>query len=375
MPVYSVPVANILNGVFDKRVYKNKHGLVIGFTAPEAKVLIVDDITTNLKVAQGLLLPYNMSVDLCKSGVAAIEAVKSKDYDMVLMDHKMPDMGGIEAAQRIRKMGDIDKYFKELPIIALTANAISGTREIFINSGFNDFISKPIDTVKLDLILETWIPKHKQKEAVTNIDEIVPLKDEVIKIDGLNAEDGISKTGGSTTLFIDALMAFCEDGRDRSKKIKECLEKDNISLYTTHVHGIKSASAFIGADGLFEVAGALEKAGKLSDVVYIQTHTAEFLRTLEGLIDNIHKWLNLIKPKASATAFDQEKLKMELAKLKNALGIFDAASMNTIINSLLTLTQGNELNNTIKEIADNILVGEFDEAVVLAESLLNDKRQ
>jgi CheY-like chemotaxis protein len=135
------------------------------FTAPEASVLVVDDIVTNLKVANGLLLPYKMQVDLCKSGMTAIEAMKKNRYDMVFMDHKMPGMDGIETTQMIRSMGEEDPYYKEVPVIALTANAVSGTKEMFLENGFNDYLSKPIDTVKLNAALERWIPKVKQESA------------------------------------------------------------------------------------------------------------------------------------------------------------------------------------------------------------------
>jgi CheY-like chemotaxis protein len=166
MPVYSLSIANILNGTTDSFSYTENNEAVVRFTAPEASVLVVDDIVTNLKVANGLLLPYKMRVDLCKSGMTAIGAMQMNRYDIVFMDHKMPGMDGIETTQMIRSMGDEDPYYKEVPVIALTANAVSGTKEMFLENGFNDFLSKPIDTVKLDAILERWIPKVKQKSAV-----------------------------------------------------------------------------------------------------------------------------------------------------------------------------------------------------------------
>jgi CheY-like chemotaxis protein len=166
MPVYSLLIANILNGTTDSFSYSENNELIVRFTAPEASVLVVDDIVTNLKVANGLLLPYKMRVDLCKSGVTAIGAIQMNRYDIVFMDHKMPDMDGIETTLKIRSMGEEDPYYKEVPVIALTANAVSGTKEMFMGNGFNDFLSKPIDTVKLDTILERWIPKVKQKSAV-----------------------------------------------------------------------------------------------------------------------------------------------------------------------------------------------------------------
>ena len=122
------------------------------------KVLIVDDISTNLIVANRLLFPYNMSVRLCKSGFEAIDEIKSKDYDLVFMDHQMPGMDGVETTRRIRDMGNADNYYLKLPIVALTANDVFGAREMFLESGFDDFLAKPIDTTKLDTILKKWIP-------------------------------------------------------------------------------------------------------------------------------------------------------------------------------------------------------------------------
>ena len=157
MPVYSISIANILNGISDSFSYSENNEFIAGFTAPEAQVLIVDDIITNLKVAKGLLAPYRMQVDLCKSGEMAIEAVKANSYDLVFMDHLMPEMDGIETTKQIRA------FEARIPIVALTANAVSGTREMFLENGFNDFLSKPIDIIQLNAILERWIPKEKQQ--------------------------------------------------------------------------------------------------------------------------------------------------------------------------------------------------------------------
>ena len=162
MPVYCVCLADMLNGVQAGPLYAADTP-AIEFSAPDARVLIVDDINTNLKVAQGLLAPYNMRVDLATGGAAAIEAIQSERYDIVFMDHKMPQMDGVEATRLIREMGEGDPYYREIPVIALTANAVSGIADMFIENGFNDFLSKPIDTAELNTILEKWLPKEKQE--------------------------------------------------------------------------------------------------------------------------------------------------------------------------------------------------------------------
>ena len=169
MPVYSMSIADVLNGISDRFSYNENNELIVRFTAPDANVLIVDDINTNLKVAEGLLLPYKMKITLCKSGMEALELIKANRYDLVFMDHKMPGMDGMETTQRLRAMGEEDSYYKDLPVIALTANAVVGTKEIFLENGFNDFLSKPIDTVRMNTVLENWLPIEKQRRARTEL--------------------------------------------------------------------------------------------------------------------------------------------------------------------------------------------------------------
>jgi CheY-like chemotaxis protein len=162
MPAHCIPIAQVLNGAPDNYSYSGDGESIVRFTAPDATVLIVDDIITNLKVAKGLLLPYRMQVDICKSGAIAIDAIKGNRYDLVFMDHLMPDMDGMETTKHIRSLGMEDPYFAQVPVIALTANAVSGTREMFLNNGFNDFLSKPIDTIQLNAIIEKWVPKERR---------------------------------------------------------------------------------------------------------------------------------------------------------------------------------------------------------------------
>jgi CheY-like chemotaxis protein len=125
----------------------------IAFTAPGARVLAVDDSRVNLTVIRNLLLPYKMRIDICLSGEKAVDLVKQNPYDLVFMDHMMPGMDGVEAVKEIRKR----ESETTVPIIALTANAISGMKEMFLENGFSDYLSKPIDMVKLDNLVTAWI--------------------------------------------------------------------------------------------------------------------------------------------------------------------------------------------------------------------------
>ncbi|MDR1081881.1 MAG: response regulator, partial [Deltaproteobacteria bacterium] len=167
MPVYSLPLANILNDVDIRRTYQSQTSADVRFTAPDARILVVDDIVTNLKVAAGLLIPFKATVDICESGAEALELIKKNSYDLVFMDHMMPVMDGIVATDRIREL----PQGKDLPVIALTANAVSGVKEMFLEAGLNDFISKPIDPTKLEGILVRWLPKEKHRKEFRSEDE------------------------------------------------------------------------------------------------------------------------------------------------------------------------------------------------------------
>ena len=157
LPIYCLPAATVLNNAPDVFTYRQNEGM-IEFTASAAKVLIVDDLEINVQVAQGLMGQYNMQLDSAEDGLQAMEMLKSKPYDIIFMDHFMPVMDGLEAVRAIRKMGEIDPFYKNIPIVAMTANAFIGMREMYLANGFNDFLPKPIIVAELNEILHRWIP-------------------------------------------------------------------------------------------------------------------------------------------------------------------------------------------------------------------------
>jgi CheY-like chemotaxis protein len=168
IPAQSLSIANVLNGKADSKSFSEDSDLsgVLRYTFPKARLLVVDDIGTNLKVAKGLLSPYHATVDTVLKGTQAIELVKQHEYDIVFMDHMMPEMDGIETTAAIRAM-DGERY-KTMPIVALTANAVAGMQEMFLENGFNDFLAKPIDVSKLDEMLLKWITKEKREKGIRN---------------------------------------------------------------------------------------------------------------------------------------------------------------------------------------------------------------
>jgi signal transduction histidine kinase/DNA-binding response OmpR family regulator len=251
--------------------YNINKNTTVKFIAPNARILIVDDIDTNLKVAEGLMLPYKMQIDMCLSGFEAIEIAEKNDYDLILMDQMMPEMDGVETVKIIRNLGSKDSYYKKLPIIALTANAVSGAKEMFLENGFNDFLSKPIDTVKLNAILEKWIPKQKQKRA--------------------NLQGSIEATGGELEFYTQTLVLFRKDSIKKIEEIEEALKTGDYNSYTIYVHALKSIAANIGAADLSEAAKELEMASKQGNVAFIEANNAAFIINLKTVLSDIDKIL------------------------------------------------------------------------------------
>ena len=368
MPVHTISIADILNGITSFS-YNEYNQPIVRFTAPEARVLIVDDISTNLKVAEGLLLPYNMQIDLCKSGIEAIDALRNTQYDLVFMDHKMPGMDGMETTQYLRAMGEKDEYYKKLPIVALTANAVIGTKELFLENGFNDFLSKPIDTVQMNTVLEAWIPKEKQLGYTQKTYEAA--HDEKLEINGIDVQKGISLSGGSLKNYLDILQIYHDDGLRKIDELEECLDTGDLPLYTTHVHALKSASANIGAKELSESARALEMAGDRNDTIFIEAEHQKLISDLKTLLsdimDTITKRVGIGK---EADEFDTTAIKAELEKLENALKTYDAGTTNKIVDDLQQFQNRPDIGPALKDIFRNILVGDYDEAISAIKSVI-----
>jgi len=375
LPMSVINVANVFNRDGDIGVVFEDDLSNAIFAATSARVLVVDDINTNLKVAFGLLQPYKMTVDLCLSGKEAIEAVKMHKYDLVFMDHRMPDMDGLETTKRIRAIDYTDSYYTKLPIIALTANAVSGMREMFLEMGFDDFVSKPIDITELNAVLKKWIPEEKQAALETGAGSVdgdagvgeggasgtVIIAD---AIEGLDVSKGILRSGGTVEYFYETLASFHSDATERFEPIRKCVETRDTLQYITIVHAIKSASANIGADEVSSLAAALETAGENNDWDYINRRNDKFLAGLDKVLASI---------KAALTAFDakcdgekeyvkDEQIQKELDDLKAALDDINIDLINNLVDTLLNQARTDDEKRALRDISHHILMFEYDEA-------------
>jgi CheY-like chemotaxis protein len=293
-------IANVLNGTEDSNDYFNnlKSNDRIRFTISNARLLVVDDIATNLKVAVGLLAPYCAAVDTCLSGAEAIDFVKQQNYDLIFMDHMMPEMDGIEATAAIRAWETEQNIDNPAVIVALTANAVSGMKEMFIEKGFNDFLAKPIDISRLDEILSVWIPKTKRNEQIADCNEqskpanngkssLFTANSSLNSIPGVDVKYGIAMTGGAVKLYSQVLSVFCKDAEARLPLFSALPDADRLTAFVTQVHALKSASATIGARDVSGLASELEHAGNAGDMECIKKQLPVFVKQLAGLIGGI----------------------------------------------------------------------------------------
>jgi CheY-like chemotaxis protein/HPt (histidine-containing phosphotransfer) domain-containing protein/anti-sigma regulatory factor (Ser/Thr protein kinase) len=375
MPVYSLAVANILNHVEETRVYSEDEGAGSRFTAPSARILIVDDIRTNLDVAEGLLAPYAMTIDTCLNGPDAIRLVQENQYDMVLMDHMMPEMDGIETTKRIRELPG--EYFQELPIIVVTANAIAGMRDMFLTMGFSDYVSKPIEILKLDEAIARWIPAGKKVKGGGQGKREKPEGADIPPIPGVDIAKGLIMTGGTAAGYRKVLTQFNKDVGERLPVFAAIPGETDLTAFAINAHAIKSAAGTIGAAEVSAGAARLEAAGKAGDRNTIQEMLPVFLESLTRLTQGIEAALDQGKiagEKETGGKDTGKAIKETLLGLREALDTMNIREADRLQAELEKLTENGDasLTEAVTGITGRILTGEYDEAVELIDKLMTN---
>lgn len=367
-PLYVLPVVSALNQESSVFNLNERSNSTTHFIAPKAKILIVDDNVINLKVAMGLMQPYHMQILTAVSGPEAIRILESTDFDLVFMDHMMAGMDGVEATSIIRSKDD--EYYKKLPIIALTANVANGAREMFLSSGFNDFLAKPLELTALDRILRHHLPKEyiqtpiktesenvqappkteskkqvepepiKPKSAMQEQPKQEPAKQESLPEDDtsllLDVEKGISYIGDEES-YREILSLYVELAAEKIPLIKEKFEQKDWKDYIIEVHALKSTSLNVGAVKLSELAKELELAGKAGNLDDSWKEKNEaVLKLYEKVVDASQKYLGEnaspqkeaepteeAEKSAELTEISVDKLREYLKQAKDACSGFD----------------------------------------------------
>ncbi|MCL2605523.1 MAG: response regulator [Defluviitaleaceae bacterium] len=279
----TIPVVVGSREQVDEKIAKKEHHTI---SAPDAKVLVVDDNVFNLRVACGLLDMLDIEAQAVNSGALAIELIKKNDYDIVFMDHMMPEMDGMEATARIREMGG--KY-ELLPIVALTANTVQGAREMFLANGFNDFSSKPVNTGELVRVLEKWLPPERIQT----------------KAEAENPQTHLDK---ADQLQRKAIITFVKDNRDTFKKLTDSLSSGDTHTAHRIAHTLKSSAGYLEKTKLQEASLSLE----LSLGAQPPGYTPQQLSAIEK---ELEKALRELEPIAlSAEAGKPESVEIDAAE-------------------------------------------------------------
>ncbi|MBD5451755.1 MAG: response regulator [Lachnospiraceae bacterium] len=410
-PFTVLSIAAVFNGQKvmqrDEQHFDTRHR----FIAPDAKVLVVDDNAMNLKVMARLLLPYHIKVSMAGGGQEALEKLNSMDYDCVFLDHMMPEMDGVETLHRIRRKPG--SYFQSLPVIAFTANAIGGAREMFMDEGFDDFIAKPIELSVLERMLRRYIsvqkqirvednttveeaestqttasevPKAQQAVSENSSDSSKASYDEDIEADalaalkqaGIDVQKGISYCGDKEGLR-EIMTIYHSEGARRNRQLEQYWREHDWKNYVITVHALKSNSKGIGADELAELALNLEMAGKENRTHYIIEHHEELLmqhnKLLTALAENAFVYPDgyhadtkehpseektVSEPAAKEPKEeDTASLTKQLAKLREKLESFESEGLDSILDDLKQYRyQDLKLSEMAEEIQSS--VDEFD---------------
>jgi CheY-like chemotaxis protein len=283
------------------------------------------------------------------------------------MDHMMPGMDGLEATAAIRAMPGRG----ELPVIALTANAVAGMREMFLQNGFSDFLSKPIDVSKLAGIMKKWIPADKRwpapAEAVTSVGAESAFLPE---IEGVDARAGLAQAGGAPSRYLNLLEMFCRDARARLPLLAKTPGKQDPKAVTTQVHALKSALASIGADDLATVAARLEEAGRVGDMSV--KNLDAFHDALKALLERTETALaqTRLHDKEDSSERQPDREHELWAQLKDALAKEDLDAIDKAMEGLKALSLTPDTRDTLSGIAECVLTADFTKAADELETFL-----
>lgn len=272
------------------------------FHAEDARILVVDDNEVNLKIVVGLAKNTKLQIDTALSAAEGLKLIRQHSYQLLLIDHMMPEMDGIEMLQHVKTMdGGI---YKDIPAVAITANALSGAKQTYLDAGFCGYLSKPIDPERFEQIIKDNLPQEYVTECGDGNGDTAtegqetdgtsdPKQEEEWSIPGIDIAKALSYIGGSRELYISLLQTYLDGSEERIRKLEECKNKEDIFNYDITIHGLKGISASIGADSMAIAAAGLEEACKdpQTAMTYIQMNHDHAVSRYRELLEQIKKWL------------------------------------------------------------------------------------
>lgn len=351
-PPIGTTVAESLKRADNKNYTISKRLRTMKFTRipmPYAKLLIVDDVPTNLDVAKGILKPYGMQIDCVTSGTEAIKRIRSETviYDAVFMDHMMPEMDGIEATRIIREEIGTD-YARNIPIIALTANAIVGNEEMFLKKGFQAFLSKPVDVIRMDAVLRQWVRDKEKEKKSGSLPVFMPMnsagakiheqgkeekEEESPQIEGINWQAGLDYFAGNRDTYLSVIRSYVDNTARLVNTISN-VTLETLSDYAIHVHGIKGSSYDIEAREIAKQAEELEHAAKAGNFQLVSQNTPLFVENARKLLNTLSGFLHANTPEVEEKPLQATPDETLLERMEAAAADFKIDEMEEILKSL-----------------------------------------
>jgi signal transduction histidine kinase/CheY-like chemotaxis protein/HPt (histidine-containing phosphotransfer) domain-containing protein len=279
------------------------------FRAPDARILVVDDTKMNLLVVENLLKKTGIKIDTALNGPDSVELAKNNAYDVILMDQRMPGMDGTEAMNEIKNLDN--KLNVNTPVICLTADVVRGAKERYLQMGFNDYLTKPIDSAKLEKMLIEYLPADKteivEKDAKSeSAEESESELKKALKRNGVDVNIGIAFTGDDEDMYMSLLGEYAAEEAEKSANIKECYRTKDWKNYGVYVHSLKSTSKMIGASALAEIAAESEAASNVQDTLVIDSNHDRMMEMYSVLADVIRE--NIGSDTVSVSQNDDEIL-------------------------------------------------------------------
>ena len=262
------------------------------FHAPEARILVVDDNNMNLMVVKGLLKKTKVQIVTCNNGRECLERMQKEHFHIILLDHMMPGMDGMEVIKRTRTLEN--NRCTSTPIIALTANALKGMKEMYLEAGFTDYLSKPVDGEKLEQMVRKYLPEelvHTPEEEVqacsgtSTSNPIVETATEENDTPLIDQNTAMVYCGNDEELYREILDCYCLEKEENQEKMKKCLEDNNLADYRILIHALKSTSLNIGCKSLYNMALELEKACKNNDLDYVKENHAACMELYDRVVE------------------------------------------------------------------------------------------
>ena len=328
-PLFALNIATVLNEE-EAHFGSDADEKEFDFIAPDAKILIVDDNAVNLTVAEGLLEPLKMQIDTASTGKMAIDKIGKFHYDIIFMDHMMPELDGVETTHIIRRF---HKEYDDVPIIAFTANAVEGTKEMFCREGMNDFVAKPIELRMMVSKLRQWLPMEKIHKSYGQLGASKRVSGASnIKVGNLDVDFSL-KYLGSEALFWSILKVYYRSIEKKAALIKSLEEKEDWAGFTIEVHALKSSSKQIGAILLSEKAAALEKAGNARNAMFIHANTDDLLQLYRGYLPILEPFCKEEESGGEAE-ISKDKLLRFFGNLRRAIDELDMDKMFEVIKEM-----------------------------------------